>query len=123
MYKTLAMMISVLVLGHAVEAGGKTAGIVWQSGLVTAASVSGQGPASAAPARAAAGRDIWWNYCIAANGIHYSVTSRMAPAKLSLAPNSPVRFREKGNRLYMLDRSGKRVELRVVRKGNAGSCP
>lgn len=105
------------------HAPAKSTKSTWLSGQVACSSVSGQGPVASTSSKAVNQRDIWWNYCIAADGLFYSVTSRQTPAKLGLKNRSLVKFFEKKNRIYILDGFGRRVSLTIIRKDTVANCP
>jgi hypothetical protein len=95
----------------------------WKSGRVITISLSGHGPSSSNQRPASRNSDVWWNYCISANGNFYSVLSRQSPEKLGLAENSPIRFSENNNQIRVIVPSGKSVDLRIVRKDKTKKCP
>jgi hypothetical protein len=92
----------------------------WQSGQVTAAGLSGHGSSNG---KGASGQDIWWNYCISAEELSYSVVSRESPQKTGMTLNSPVKFQENKNRISIQNPKGKPVEMRLLRKDKSRKCP
>jgi hypothetical protein len=92
----------------------------WQSGQVTAAGLSGHGSSKG---KGASGQDIWWNYCISAEELSYSVVSRESPQKTGMTLNGPVKFQENKNRISIQNPKGKPVEMRLLRKDKSRKCP
>ena len=95
----------------------------WKRGLVTSADVSGYGLSPGNNRKDKRGEsDIWWTYQITAECFSYSVVSRRTPFQAGLEPNKPIRFREEKKRIYILDRDGKPLALKIVRKDKSAKC-
>jgi hypothetical protein len=95
----------------------------WISGHVISTSLNGQGYSSKATTSNNRRYDIWWNYCIASDDQIYSVISRENPMRTGLQEKSAINFMEKQNQIFMLNPAGKRVALKIIRKGRAIKCP
>lgn len=95
----------------------------WNAGRVVSSSVSGQGSTTDGKNKTTSRRDIWWNYCISSEGTVYSVASRLTPAKSGMTNDNSVKFTVNRSRMYILRPSGKRIELRILRKDNGTTCP
>jgi hypothetical protein len=95
----------------------------WNIGQVVSSGVSGQGPNTQDKSKATIRRDIWWNYCVASEGTAYSVASRLTPAKSGLINDHSIKFRISRNQMYILHPTGKRIELRILRKDKGAVCP
>lgn len=121
--KMAAAKITVLIV--ALVSSGSIGGIAansWNIGQMVSSSVSGQGSNTQEKDKAASRQDIWWNYCIASQGTAYSVASRLTPAKSGLSPDNPIKFRISRNQMQILRPSGKRIELRILRKDAGNTC-
>jgi len=95
----------------------------WKNGLVVSADVRGHGLNPANNRRGPQGEsDIWWTYRITAGCFSYSVASRRTPSQAGLQPDKPIRFREEKNRVQVLDRDGKPLALKIVRKDKSAKC-
>jgi hypothetical protein len=95
----------------------------WKKGLVISAAVSGHGAIPGANGRRyREQQDIWWSYRIAAECYIYSVVSRRTPVQAGLQPDSPVKFLEKKSWIYVRDRDGKLLDLKIVRKDKSKEC-
>jgi hypothetical protein len=94
----------------------------WKKGLVVSADVNGYGlnPGNRKDYRGAS--DIWWSYRITAECFSYSVVSRRTPSQSGLRPNTQIRFWEQKSRIYILDRNGKPLALKIVRKDKSKKC-
>jgi hypothetical protein len=64
----------------------------------------------------AGGRDIWWNYVISSEDNLYSVVSRDNPSKTGLVVNASVKFYEARNWMYIPDKKGKTIALKIQNK-------
>jgi hypothetical protein len=95
----------------------------WKKGIVVSAAVNGHGPIQGADAKSYRGRqDIWWNYRIDAGCFSYSVVSRRTPSQAGLQPDKTIKFLEEKSRIHILDRDGKPLALRIVRKDRSKKC-
>jgi hypothetical protein len=113
----------VFLLFYGVFAFTDTAANSWNAGRVVSSSVSGQGPTTGEKNKTQTRWDIWWNYCISSEGMVYSVASRVTPAKSGLTNDNSVKFTVNRSRMYILRPSGKRTELRILRKDKGVACP
>jgi hypothetical protein len=95
----------------------------WRSGYVISATLSGHGSTSDLSKKPFSKTDIWWIYCIASGGQFYTVVSREKPSKLGLIKDKAVRFSDRKDRIYIVNPAGKRVTLRILRKGKTRDCP
>jgi len=64
----------------------------------------------------AGGRDIWWNYIISSGDTLYSVVSRENPSKTGLVVNSSIKFYEERNWVYIPNKKGKSIALKIQNK-------
>ncbi len=91
-----------------------------KTGRVISATISGHGPTEVEGKKkvssAAKKTDIWWTYCISAQGQSYFVLSRDNPEKTGLTKNRWISFSEGKNQIYIVNPRGKRVALRILRK-------
>jgi hypothetical protein len=95
----------------------------WKKGLVISADMNGHGPTQDANEKRDRGQqDIWWNYLITAECFSYSVVSRRSPSEAGLQPNNPVKFSENKNRIYVRDRDGRLLSLRIFSKHRSPKC-
>jgi len=98
-----------------------------RSGQVVSATASGHGPAKIAvqkkSQRMINKTDIWWTYCISADGLFYSVISRESPEKTGMSRDKTVKFSERKNQIDIVNPRGKNVALRILRKDKSGKCP
>jgi hypothetical protein len=62
------------------------------------------------------GRDIWWNYIISSGDHLYSVVSRENPSKIGLVVNTSIKFYEARNRMYIPNKKGKPIVLKIQNK-------
>jgi hypothetical protein len=118
----IIMVVALLFAGMALPRI-ESATISWRSGRVISATLSGYGLTSYRSKKLASKTDIWWNYCIASESQFYTVVSREKPAKLGLTKDKTIRFSERKDRIYIINPAGKRVTLRIVRKGRTTDCP
>jgi len=93
---------------------------LWVSGRVVAVSVNAHS-IDEKTRKGVLKNDLWWNYCIASKKGFYSVLSRETPAKAGLKENSSIQFMESKNQIYVVNPSGKRIALKILRKGD--TCP
>ena len=98
-------------------------GTAWVSGRVLSTSINGQGYPGKTAGPNFRRNLIWWSYCIASDARSYLVYSNENPEKTGLKEGSTIEFWEKQNQIYVLNPAGKRIALKVVRKGKAGQCP
>jgi hypothetical protein len=96
----------------------------WKTGRVVSVSLNGYGNRSDSSFRTSKRRqDLWWSYCIASEDQMYSVLSRQNPERTGLKEKSQIDFLEKKGQIYVVDPAGKRIPLRILRKGKATKCP
>jgi len=90
-------------------------------GRLVAADLSGHGlnPGSQQPGKRS---DVWWVYCISADGKVFSVVSRESPPKAGLTVNGPVTFLLERDRIQILNPNGKRLVMRVLRRRSENIC-
>ncbi len=91
------------------------------------ATTSGHGPAGTVvqkkSRRMMDRTDIWWTYCISADGLFYSVISRESPEKTGMSRDRVIKFSERKNQIDIVNPRGKSVALRILRKDKSGKCP
>jgi hypothetical protein len=88
----------------------------WQKGRVVAATLSGHGPGTGAQGKGTRGGDLWWTYCLSADGKFYVAASRQSPAKSGLTVKSEFRFSIAKNRMTVLNSRKERIVLRIIRQ-------
>jgi hypothetical protein len=90
-----------------------------RAGRVISATLSGQGRTVKTQRKI----DIWWTYCISAEGVSYSVASRQSPTVTGLVNNASIKFYEKKNQLSIIGPRGNSINFSILRKGASGKCP
>jgi hypothetical protein len=94
-----------------------------KKGVVVSADVSGHGLDPNRSRKDTRGEsDIWWTYHIKSDCFSYSIVSRRTPSQAALQPSHTIRFWEKKNMFYILDRSGNQLALKIVRKDKSLQC-
>lgn len=91
------------------------------SGRVISAVLSGQGQKTKETTRKTT--DIWWTYCISADTVSYSVTSRKSPTATGLVNDTVVQFSEIKNKLSVISPRSGTIDFTILRKGAPGKCP
>ncbi len=115
-----AAILSTLFLFSSLQA--QTDARRWQQGRVLVANLTGHGPSDAGAKKAARRGDVWWTYCLSANGWAYTAVSREGPAKTGLEVNSTIRFSIAKNRMTVLNSKKERFILRITRQNNRNTC-
>ncbi len=103
--------------------GNLTAKTIWKSGRVISTGLNGYGYRKSSNAGSTRREVVWWTYCISTEAQTYSVLSRISPTRTGLKENSDVRFIEVQNQIYVVNPAGKKIALRIIRKGKTNKCP
>ena len=112
-----------LLLGSASFSLAGTDPSSWKKGLVVSADVNAHGLNPGNNRKDNRGDlDIWWTYGITTECFSYSVVSRRTPSQAGLKLNNAIRFREEKSRIQILDRDGKPLALKIVRKDKSAKC-
>ena len=95
----------------------------WKSGRVISTGLHGYGNRANTKIAAIRSHEIWWSYCISSNERTYEVLSREKPAKTGLKENSSIKFLEQRSQIYVINPAGRRISLKIAKKGSGPTCP